>query len=213
MISESMDKIVLVGGGGHARVLIELIRSMGRYEIIGVLDSKLKIGLSILGISVLGKDNLLSDLYNKGVKNACIGVGSVNKNDKRKRLYEKVRKIGFNVPELVHPQSIVSNESKISEGVQVMAGAIIQTHTILNPNTIINTGAIVEHDCIIGKHVHICPGVVISGGCIIGDAAFIGAGATVIQGVKIGREALIGAGSVVVRDVPDGAVVKRVPPK
>lgn len=208
-----MEKIVLLGGGGHASVLIELIRKLDRYEIVGILDSRLKRGLSISGVPVLGKDDLLSKLYDRDVENACISVGSVDKNDRRRSLYEKVRKLGFHIPELVHPQSIVSSESKISEGVQLMAGAIIQTNTIINCNTIINTGAIVEHDCIIGKHVHICPGAVISGGCTIGDGAFIGAGVTVIQGMKIGREALVGAGSVVVRDVPEGAVVKGSPAK
>lgn len=208
-----MEKIVLIGGGGHAKVLIELIRSLDRYDIIGILDSRLKIGSSVLGVYVLGRDRLLKRLYDKKVKNVCIGVGSINNNEKRRRLYERVHEIGFHVPELVHPQSIVSNESKISEGVQVMAGAIIQTHTIINPNTIINTGAIVEHDCIIGKHVHICPGVVISGGCIVGDGAFIGAGTTIIQGVRIGKETLIAAGSLVGKEVLDGATVKGVPAK
>jgi sugar O-acyltransferase (sialic acid O-acetyltransferase NeuD family) len=208
-----MEKIVLVGGGGHARVLIELIRSLGKYEMIGILDSQLKRGLSISGVSVLGKDNLLSGLYDKGIKNACVGVGSIGSNDKRRRLYEKVNRIGFYFPALVHPKSIVSKESKIAEGVQIMAGAIIQSHTVIDKNTIINTGAILDHDCIVGKHVHICPGAVISGGCTIGDGAFIGAGVTVIQGLQIGREALVGAGSIVVRDVPDGGVVKGAPAK
>ena len=208
-----MGKILLIGGGGHARVLIDLIRSLGKYEIVGILDPQLEKGSAVLGVSVLGGDRVLKGLYDQKAKNACIGIGSVNSNEKRRSLYERVSEIGFRVPELIHPKSIVSNESKIAGGVQVMAGAIIQANTFIDQNTIINTGAVVDHDCIVGKHVHICPGAVISGGCIIGDGAFIGVGSMVIQGVKIGKGTLIAAGSVVLKNVPDGATVKGVPAK
>ena len=208
-----MDKIIIIGGGGHARVLKELIVAIERFEIIGVLDPLLKAGTEVMGLPVLGNDDLLSELFVKGVKNACIAVGSIKDNNKRKTLYEHVNRIGFTVPPLIHQRSIISNESEIREGVQIMAGAVIQAGSIIGEDSIINTGAIVDHDCVVGMHVHICPGVVISGGCAIGEGAFIGTGATIIQGIKIGKDAVIGAGSVVVKDVPDGAVVKGVPAK
>ncbi|MEW5767138.1 MAG: acetyltransferase [bacterium] len=208
-----MEKIIIIGGGGHARVLIELIRLSGQYEIVGILDSQFKVGSSVSGISVLGNDDLLPQLYAKGIKNACIAVGSIRDNSQRKMLYEKVKEASFSVPILIHPRAIISEDIQVSEGVQIMAGAIVQADCSIGENTIINTGAIVEHDCNIGWHVHLCPGVVISGGVSIGDSAFIGAGATVIQGVKIGRKAIIAAGSVVVNDVADGITVKGVPAK
>jgi UDP-perosamine 4-acetyltransferase len=208
-----MDKIIIIGGGGHARVLKELIVATERFEIIGVLDPLLKVGTEVMGLPVLGNDDLLPDLLVKGVKNACIAVGSIKDNNKRKTLYEHVKRIGVSVPPLIHSRSIISGEAQIHEGVQIMAGAVIQTGSIIGEDSIINTGAIVDHDCVVGKHVHICPGVVISGGCLIGEGAFIGTGATIIQGIKIGKDAVIGAGSVVVKDVPDGAVVKGVPAK
>ena len=207
------DKIILLGGGGHAKVLIELIKISGQYEIAGILDTQLEAGTQVLGVYVLGKDDLLPELSEKGITNACISVGSVKDNSKRKKLYEKVKQIGFYIPLLIHPQAIVSKDSKISEGAQIMVGAIIQTGCLIGENTIINTGSIIEHDCYIGKHVHICPGSVVSGECTIEDGAFVGAGSTIKHGVKIGKGAIVGAGAVVINDVYDGITVKGMPAK
>ena len=206
-----VQKIVIIGGGGHAKVLIEIIKLLGQYNIIGILDSQFATGTSIAGIPVLGKDDLMSNLYANGVKNACIAVGSIKDNSKRKFLYEKVKQIGFQVPALAHPYSIISKDTIISEGVQVTAGAIIQKGSTIGSNSIINTGAIIEHDCVIGKHVHVCPGVVISGDCVIGDSAFIGAGSVVIQGLKIGENSIVGAGAVVNSNVAGSNRVMGIP--
>lgn len=208
-----MQNIIMIGGGGHARVLIDLIKASGKAEIVGILDGRFEIGSVVSGVPVLGNDDLLPQLYAKGIKNACIAVGSIRDNSKRKMLYEKVKGVGFSMPVLIHPQAIISQDLQISEGVQIMAGAITQPGSLIGENTIINTGAIVEHDCNIGRHVHLCPGAVISGGVFVGDSAFIGASATVKQGVKIGKEAIVATGAVVVNDVPDGTVVKGVPAK
>lgn len=208
-----MQKVIILGGGGHGKVLIDLIKTSGEFEIIGILDSQLKARSTLDRITVLGGDDLLHELNKKGIENACIGVGSIRDNSKRKMLYEKVKHTGFSVPYLIHPQSLVSVNVQISEGVQIMAGVIIQTGCMIGENTIINTGAIVEHDCIIGNHVHVCPGVVISGECIINDRAFIGAGATLIHGIKVGRNSLVAAGAVVINDVRDNEKVMGVPAK
>lgn len=208
-----MEKIIIIGGGGHAKVLIEIVKLSGQYEIIGILDPQLEVDINIAGVSVLGNDDLLEGLHKKGVMNACIAIGSIKDNIRRKILYEKVKQMGFTIPFLIHTQTILSENVKISEGVQVMAGAIIQTGSEVEENTIVNTGSIVEHDCLIDRHVHICPGVVISGGCEISEGAFIGAGATIVQGIKIGENVIVGAGAVVVDDIPDGAKVMGIPAK
>ncbi|HDH53435.1 MAG TPA: acetyltransferase [Nitrospirae bacterium] len=192
---EGREKIILLGGGGHSKVLAELIRLSGEYEIMGILDSELEAGAAVNGIAVLGNDDLLPGLNANGIKNACIAVGSVKNNRKREKLYELAGSSGFYVPYLIHPRAVVSQtDTDISEGVQIMAGAIVQAGSIIGENTIINTGAIVEHDCAIGKNVHICPGAVVCGGSTIGDNSFIGAGATVIQGIEIGKDTVVGAG-------------------
>ena len=207
------EKIVLTGGGGLAGILIELIKTFTEYEIIGILDSQLKVGQIIQGVLVLGNDDLLSKLHADGVKNACIAVGSVKSSSKRKKLFEKAKEIGFTMPSLVHPQSIISEGADIHQGSQIMAGAIIQTGSSIGENVVLYSGAIIEHDCQVGINAHICPGVTLSGGCVVGENSFIGAGATVIQGIVIGSDVTVGAGSVVISDVPDGVTVKGVPAK
>ena len=208
-----MERIIIIGGGGHARVLINMVNLSAEFEIIGILDPHLDVGIKISGVPVLGNDDLLEELYKKGIKHACIAIGSTRDNSKRKMLYEIVKQIGFSVPSFTHPQAIISKDVKISEGVQIMAGAIMQPGSLVEENAIVNTGSIVEHDCIVGQHVHICPGVVISGGCEIQGGTFIGSGATVIHGIKIGENATVAAGSVVVKDVPAGSQVMGVPAK
>ena len=208
-----MEKIVLLGGGGHAKVIIDLINACGNYEIAGIVDAKLAVGVSVSGGTVLGDDGILSKLYASGIKNTCIAVGSIKDNSVRKALYEKVKNAGFLVPALIHPSAVISGKSHIREGAQIMAGAIVQTDSSIGENTIVNTGAIVEHDCAVGSHVHICPGATLSGWCLIGEGAFIGAGATVLQGTKIGSNAVVAAGAVVIADVPDNSTVMGVPAK
>lgn len=207
----NIERIVLLGGGGHARVLIDLIRLSGKYEIAGILDTQIEKGTLILNVPVLGDDDLLAGLYKKGITNACIGIGSTRGNSRRGELYKKVKEEGLAVPYLVHQRSIVPESIKISEGVQIIAGVIIQTGSSIGKNTIINTGAIIEHDCIIGRNVHICPGVVICGSSTVGDNSFVGAGAIVKQEMKIGRGTTVGAGALVINDLPDGVTVKGVP--
>lgn len=214
IIFEDMkDKIIILGSGGHAKVLIDMIRVTGDYDIIGILDPAIESDSHVLGIRVLGNDSLLPKLFEEGVNNACIGVGSVRDNYKRKSLFQNVKSYNFAIPLLLHPKAIISENAQVSEGAQIMAGAIVQAGTSVGENTIINTGAIIEHDCKISRHVHICPGVVVSGGCIIEEGSFIGTGSAVIQGITIGKNSLIAAGSVVVKDVPEGVMVKGVPAK
>lgn len=114
MIS-NMEKIVFLGGGGHARVLIDLIRTSLKYDIWGILDSGLEVGAMVSGVAVLGDDNLLPELSTKGIKNVCIAVGSIKDNRKRKLLYEKVKQIGLYVPCLIHPMSVISKDLQLSE--------------------------------------------------------------------------------------------------
>lgn len=202
-----------MGGGGLAKVLIEIIRVTKDYEIVGILDSLLGIEVKVLDVPVLGKDNLLSQLYEEGISHVCIAVGSIRSSNKRSELYRNVKQIGFTTPSLVHPEANISKNSKIQDGVSIMAGAVIQADSSIGENVLIYSGAIVEHDCQINNHSHICPGVILSGGCTIGENSYIGAGATVIQGIKIGSGVTVGAGSVVIKDIPDGVTVKGVPAK
>ncbi|WKZ33169.1 MAG: acetyltransferase [Thermodesulfobacteriota bacterium] len=205
------ERLVLIGGGGHARVLMELISLSDSLEVEAVLDPNLAPGTFVSGIKVAGGDGLLPGLFSRGVRYACVAVGSVKDNTRRASIYKKLKEAGFSLPRLMHPKAFISGSADINEGAQVMAAAVVQAGSSIGANTIVNSGAIVEHDCRIGNHVHLSPGSVISGGSVIEEGAFVGAGATVIQGVRVGERAIIAAGAVAVGDVAPGVLVKGVP--
>lgn len=164
----------------------------------------------LLGVPVLGDDEAV---FERGPENVVlvIGVAGAEDTKARKEIFEKFSSRGYGIKQVLHPSAVIARDCKLGEGVQVMAGAVIQTGTSIGDNTVINTHAAVDHDCTIGKHVHIAPGVTMSGGVRVSDGTHIGTGATIIQGVKIGTASLVAAGAVVVSDVPDGARVMGIP--
>lgn len=210
-MAASKKNILIVGGGGHSRVLMDAIASTGRFDIKGILDPILKPGTIIDGVKVLGGDDLLSSKYKPSGYVIAIGVGSIRASRTRQELFEKISKMGFEFPAIIHKTAYVSKRSKVSDGAQVFARAVIQPGAVIGENTIINTGAIIEHDAIIGAHSHISPGAVLGGGVRVGSGSHIGLGARVIQGITIGAGATVGAGAVVVSDIADGQIVKGVP--
>ncbi len=204
-------KIVLVGGGGHCKVVASIFKEKDEFEIVGISDLGDNVGKTVLGIPVKYTDFQLKNLYDSGVKSAIVTLGSVGDPEKRVRLFKLLKETGFNLPVVISKYAIVSEDVKIGEGTVIMPGVIINPGTVIGKNVIINTGSIIEHDCVIGDHVHIAPGVVLSGGVKIGCCSHIGTGAIVIQNISIGKNAIIGAGAVVVRNIPDGVVAKGVP--
>ncbi len=135
-------------------------------------------------------------------------VGFMPGQTARQSLFEDMRDRGYAFVGVHHPSAIIAGSARFGDGVQVMAGVVIQNDCDIGANTIVNTGAQLDHGCVVGELSHICPGVILSGDVAVGDGAFIGAGAVVVNGVQIGHGAVIGAGSVVTRDVADyGRVV------
>ena len=205
-------RVIGLGAGGHAKVVIEILRLIGGYEFVGLLDPKQDIwGTEVLGVSVLGDDSLLPELYDQGVRYAFIGLGSVGDTRPRGQLYEKACHQGFQIVQAIHPQAIIAPSVEIGHGPTIMAGAVINAAARLGDNVIVNTGAIIEHDCIIGDHVHIATGARLASTVRVGKGAHVGVGASVRQCICIGRDAIVGAGAVVVNDVPDNVVVAGVP--
>lgn len=207
-----IPELVIVGAGGHARVLAEIVNLSAQYRLVGFTDPEPKLkGQNINGASVLGTDEILPELRARGVETAIIGVGSVGDNGTRRSLFEKILHIGFRPAVLVHPAAVISTTVHMGRGTAVMANAIVNANAELGNNAIVNSGAIIEHDCVIGEHVHIASGARLASDVQIGHGSHIGVGASVIQGINIGRESLIGAGAVVVRDIPDHVTVYGVP--
>jgi UDP-perosamine 4-acetyltransferase len=209
-----MKRVVGVGAGGHARVIVEILQLRGDMEIVGLTDPDPVLwNTQVAGIPILGNDEELAVLVERDVRSAFIGVGGVGDNSRRRRLYERVCELGFEPLTVVHPQAIVSPTAVVEKGGVIFAGAIINPNARVGENVIVNTGAIVEHDCKIAAHVHIAPGAVLCGGVRVSESAHIGAGATILQGVTIGVGAIVGAGAVVVADIPARVVVVGSPAK
>jgi sugar O-acyltransferase (sialic acid O-acetyltransferase NeuD family) len=208
-----MTPVIGFGAGGHAKVVIEILRSMREYELVGLLDMRIERGSNVLGVEVLGDDSMMAELKQRGIEHAFIGVGTVGDAQSRRELYEKVVSFGFQIVTAIHAAAIVSLTAQIGAGPTIMAGAIVNANAVIGDNVIVNTAAIVEHDCVIGDHVHIATGARLAGGVHVGSGAHIGIGAVVRQEIKIGEGAIVGAGAVVVRDVPPGTTVIGVPAK
>ena len=205
--------VIGLGAGGHARVAIEALRLDGSYELVGLLDRDPNlVGKEVLGVPVLGTDELLPTLT-KEIHCFFIGLGSIGNTKPRQRLFEYATSLGMSSINIIHPQSIISPSAVIKDGVVILAGAIINSGVSIGTNVIIYTGAIVEHDCRIGDHVVISPGACLCGSVYVGDGAHIGAGATILQGIKIEANSIVGAGAVVLEDVPSGVIVVGVPAK
>ncbi|NQT95551.1 MAG: acetyltransferase [Candidatus Omnitrophica bacterium] len=197
------DKIILVGGGGHCKVVIDAIQKSGSFEIYGIADSSLPKDETVLGIKVLGDDTILEELLKDGIKYAFISVGSIGNCGVRKKIYENLKDIGFELPVIIHPNAVKASDVETGEGTFVAAGAVINPGTKIGKNVIINTRSSVDHDCAIGDFVHIAPGAILSGGVKVGDEAHIGTGAKVIQSLEIGKRAFICAGITITRNIDD----------
>jgi UDP-perosamine 4-acetyltransferase len=200
--------LIVVGGGGHAKVLVSTLLLSGR-EVLGFVDVNASIP-KLLSIANLGDDSAAFAHSPEQVR-LVNGVGSINSAIRRRKIYERFAERGYAFETVIHPSAIVSLEVEVDEGVQIMAGAVVQPGTRLGMNAIINTGACVDHDCLIEAHVHIAPGATLSGDVRIGRGSHVGTGATIIQGIKVGSGCVVGAGAVVIRDVPDGVTVAGVP--
>jgi sugar O-acyltransferase (sialic acid O-acetyltransferase NeuD family) len=202
--------VIVVGAGGHAKVVIDMLLASS-IEIIGATDSKPeKMGTFILGIPVIGTDEVISQYKPEDIV-LVNGIGSVGSAAVRTGIFHYFRNMGYSFMTLIHPSAIISLEVVVGEGVQIMAGAIVQPGCKIGSNSILNTGVSVDHDCFIGSHVHLAPRVTLSGGVYTGDGVHVGTGAVIIQGVQIGRDSIVGAGAVVINHVAESAKVIGVP--
>jgi len=202
-----MDKIILIGAGGHARACIDVIEQEGRYEIAGLIDKENSIAETILGYHVLGLDSDLETIHLK-YKHALVTVGQIKTPDIRIDLYNRLKSIGYFLPVIISPMAYMSKHSRCGDGTVVMHGAIVNAGARIGHNCIINNRALVDHDVTVGPHCHIATGAVLNGGVNIGEGTFIGSGAVIKQGVAIGRHGVIGAGCVIKKDVPDQMKIK-----
>ena len=212
MSSNNIIRTLILGGGGHAKVVIDSMRAAGALEEAAILDPDPVLwGHEVLGVPVLGGDELLPQLVKEGAAGFIVGLGAVGNNRPRQRLFELGLAMGLNPLTVRHPSAICSPSAQIGGGSVVLPSAVINPDATLGVNVIVNTGAIVEHDCVVGDHVHLATGSRLCSTVRLGDGSHIGAGATVRQVLTIGEGAVVGAGAVVVRDVPPWTTVVGVP--
>ena len=206
-----MIKLVIIGGGGHAKVVIDILQSYPSLELVGITDQNTeRRDQKISGVPIIGDDSILPELIENGVSHAFIAIGD---NSLRKKLFEKTAELGFQFANAIHPKAIISSSVKLGQGIAIMGGVVINAESIIGDNVVIDTSASIDHECQIANHAYVAPGVTLSGNVTVGEGAFIGAGATVIQGVRIGENAIVGAGAVVLHDISPATIVAGVPAK
>ncbi len=197
-MSLKMEKIVVIGGGGHAKVVISILKKNRDHDVIGYVDP-VNNG-QILGVPYIGDDSVLSNLAKQEVTQAVIGIGHAADPSLRMSLADKTLEMGFSFPAIISPDAIVNEDIELGKGTVVMDGAVINASLRTGSFVIINTGSLVDHDCQIGNYSHVGPGAVLCGGVNIGDGVLIGAGAIVCPGKIITDNCVIGAGTVVTGD-------------
>lgn len=192
-----MKKVVLLGGGGHCRSVLDSLLKLKQYEEIAILDQEEHLGEEILGCRVVGTDQILPNLKKHGFEDAFITVGSITDTTVREKILQKVKKAGFHVINIIDPTAVIAENVLFGYGVYVGKQAVINAYSRISNMAIINTASVIEHGCFVGEFVHVSAGAVLCGDVHVGNQSFIGAGATVIQGIHIGRKCFVKAGSLI----------------
>lgn len=205
-----MEEIVIFGGGGHGKTVLDLLAALGSYRVVGVVDDGLGQGCTVGGVPVIGGTRVLADLAARGVTLAVNAVGGITAAGMASRVavFEQLVAAGLRCPSLVHPTAWVEPSAHLEPGVQVLAHAYVGSETEVGFGALVNTAAVVSHDCRLGAYVNVSPGALLAGGVEVGLAAQFGMGVTVNVGVHIGARARVGNGATVKADVADDAVVR-----
>ena len=192
-----MKEIILIGGGGHCKSVIDVIEQEGRFKIVGIVDKPELLGSNVLGYSVIGNDFDLDSLAKK-YQYALITVGQIKSPSLRIKLFDLATKAGFTLPNIISPNAYVSKHSSIGNGVVVMHNAIVNVSASIGDNCIINSKALIEHDCLISKHCHISTNATINGGATVESGCFVGSSVTTKELITISENSFIKAGSLVI---------------
>jgi UDP-perosamine 4-acetyltransferase len=198
-----MRRIIVIGAGGHAKVVIEAIRAAGMGEIVGLIDSQPS-GPAVQEVPILGGDERLPSLRREGVADAVVAIGS---NVLREKIGRNLVGLGFSLPAVVHPAALISPSARVGDGAVIMVRAVVGVETTIGPLAIVNTGAVLDHDNVIESAAHIAPGCSLAGNVKVGARTLVGVGSAVRPGITIGSDAVIGAGSAVVAPVASGTIV------
>jgi sugar O-acyltransferase (sialic acid O-acetyltransferase NeuD family) len=202
-------RTVIIGAGGHGRVVLDIFRQAHQTDPVGFLDANPEIlGQRVDGVKVIAGTTAVPSLTAQGIDSAIVAIGD---NATRNMYAQTLRAHGIRLVNAIHPKSNVASTARIGQNVVIAAGALVCAHCTIADSVVLNTGSIVDHESSIGRAAHICPGARLAGRVTVDDFAFVGIGATIIQCLTIGRGSVVGAGAVVLQDVEPFTTVVGVP--
>lgn len=194
------EEIIVLGTGGHARVVVDILEAMGEYEIRGLISENVLNTDRFCGYPILGDDSVLPALLESGVKYAAIGVGGFKDNRRRKEVYKMVKTLGFELAAVIHPSATISKTTHLGQGVVIFPNVCINTEVAIGNNVIIATGSTIDHETKIDDHVLVSAGVTVGANVYVQEGALLALGSKIVSNMKIGENVLIGAGAVVTKD-------------
>ena len=200
--------LILYGGGGHGKCLLDLVHTLGSYDLLGIIDDFLPEGHKILGVPVLGDSQKLKVLIDQGVQLAVNGIGGIGNVDARIKAFDTLLQAGFKCPTIIHPSAWVESSAVLEEGCQVLSLAFIGSDARIGFGSVINAGVCISHDTRAGKITNFSPHAALAGNVIVEDYAQIGMSVTLNMGVRIGERAIIGNGATIKKDVPSHTRVR-----
>lgn len=201
------ERVVILGGGGHAKVVIDILEESGEVEIAGFVSTSDQPD-ELCGYRRLGPDEILDETLRSGVQSAFVAIGD---NRRRRDCIGMLRRTGFTLINAISRAASVSRRATLAQGIAVMPGAVINAGARIEDGAIVNTNASVDHDCIVGAWAHVAPGAAVAGCVRLGEGVFVGTGSCVIPGITIGCWTTVGAGGVVLADLPDHVLAAGIP--
>lgn len=193
-------QLVLIGGGGHCKVCIDIIEQTEQFEIVGILDLAKLVGKTVLGYKILGSDQDIPKYIELGYS-FLVTVGQIKSPLLRKTLFDQLKEKGANIATVISKSCYLSKYAKVGIGTIAMHNVTINAGAEIGENCVLNNGCDIEHDSVIGNHTHISTGAIVNGDCKIGNAVFVGSNATIANQISITDNVIIGAGAVVIRDL------------
>jgi sugar O-acyltransferase (sialic acid O-acetyltransferase NeuD family) len=205
-----MIRVLIIGAGGHGRVVLDIIRHCAGLVPAGFVDANPKLtGHIVDGADVLGTPEDIPLLATQhDIEAAIVAIGD---NRTRAKYAAMCRRLGLELVSVVHPSATIADTASIGENVVIAAGVMVCAHCRIANSVILNTGCIIDHESMVGRGSHVCPGARLAGRVRVGRGAFVGIGATIIQNVSIGDASVVGAGAVVLKDVPARTLAVGVP--
>lgn len=197
-----MKKLLLIGGGGHCRSCIDVIRLTGQYDIIGIIDLPEKIDQEVDGVKIIGTDSDIENWLQK-TDECLITLGHLGRSERRQQIYQQLKSSGATFATVVSSRAYCADTATIGAGTIVMHDALVNVGAYIGDNCIINSKALIEHDANIGSHTHIATRATVNGTVNIGENCFIGSQAMIFNNCNIGSQSVVGGGQVVSQNLPE----------